>query len=188
MRLYTRDLYARLEQETGQSTGFRPVGFIEVASDPDRLEEYRRVAAFNRYCGVDVHEIGPREIAERFPPARTDDLLAGFYVEGDGRALFAALSLAIPGHRVLLIGTARPELPEAWVAGLEHATRLRLNRLGPKDCSRLLVDAFSSERLAEELGGSLELCPTGELGGAAFALRIPTEAPEAPPRVREEGG
>src|ERR1700759_3140322 len=50
MRKYTRDLYARLEAETGQSTGLRPCGFIEVAGDPDRLEEYRRVAAFNRHC------------------------------------------------------------------------------------------------------------------------------------------
>ncbi|MFO7989136.1 MAG: FAD-dependent oxidoreductase, partial [Desulfotignum sp.] len=56
MRRYGRDLYARLEEETGLSTGFAPVGFIEAAADPDRLEEYRRVAAFNRYCGVDVHE------------------------------------------------------------------------------------------------------------------------------------
>src|ERR1700742_2734713 len=86
MRKYTRDLYARLEAETGQSTGLRQCGFIEVAADPDRLEEYRRVAAFNRYCGVDVHEISPRQIAELFPLARVDDLLAGFYVAGDGRA------------------------------------------------------------------------------------------------------
>jgi glycine cleavage system aminomethyltransferase T/glycine/D-amino acid oxidase-like deaminating enzyme len=86
MRQYTRDLYARLEEETGQSTGFKPVGFIEAAADPDRLEEYRRVSAFNRYCGVDVHEISPAEIGELFPLARTDDLLAGFYVEEDGRA------------------------------------------------------------------------------------------------------
>lgn len=27
-----------------------------------RLEEYRRVAAFNRRCGVDVHEISPDEV------------------------------------------------------------------------------------------------------------------------------
>src|SRR5882672_10735234 len=80
MRKYTRDLYARLEAETGQATGFKPVGFIEVASDRDRLEEYRRVSAFNRHCGVDVHEISPAEIAKLFPIAKTDDLLAGFYV------------------------------------------------------------------------------------------------------------
>jgi 4-methylaminobutanoate oxidase (formaldehyde-forming) len=86
MRRYTRDLYAHLEAETGLATGFKPVGFIEIATEPDRLEEYRRVAAFNRYCGVDVHEISPAQVRELFPLARTDDILAGFYVPGDGRA------------------------------------------------------------------------------------------------------
>lgn len=85
MRKYTRDLYGRLEAETGLSTGFQPVGFIELAAEPDRLEEYRRVAAFNRHAGVDVHEISPAEVKELFPLAKTDDLLAGFYVPGDGR-------------------------------------------------------------------------------------------------------
>ncbi len=84
-RKYTRDLYARLESETGQATGFRGVGFIEVATDRDRLEEYRRVAAFNRYCGVDVHEISAAQVQELFPIAKTDDILAGFYVKEDGR-------------------------------------------------------------------------------------------------------
>jgi 4-methylaminobutanoate oxidase (formaldehyde-forming) len=86
MRKYTRDLYARLEAETGLETGFKPVGFIEVAADADRLEEYRRVSAFNRYCGVDVHEISPAQVRDLFPLAKTDDLLAGFYVKEDGRA------------------------------------------------------------------------------------------------------
>jgi glycine cleavage system aminomethyltransferase T/glycine/D-amino acid oxidase-like deaminating enzyme len=85
MRQYTRDLYTRLEAETGLATGFRPVGFIEVAADEGRLQEYRRVAAFNRHLGVEVHEISPAEVGELFPLARTDDLLAGFYVPGDGR-------------------------------------------------------------------------------------------------------
>src|SRR6188472_2189816 len=86
MRKYTRDLYSRLEAETGLATGFSPVGFIEVAADEDRLEEYRRVSSFNRWCGVDVQEISPREVGELFPLAHTDDVLAGFYVAEDGRA------------------------------------------------------------------------------------------------------
>src|SRR6476660_6291701 len=61
MRKYTRDLYAKLEAETGHSTGFKPCGFIEVAMDQDRLEEYRRVSAFNRLMGIDVHEISPSQ-------------------------------------------------------------------------------------------------------------------------------
>ncbi len=85
MRKYTRDLYSRLEAETGQATGFKPVGFIELATEPDRLEEYRRVSSFNRYRGIDVHEIGPNQVKELFPLAKTDDVLAGFYVKEDGR-------------------------------------------------------------------------------------------------------
>src|SRR5450755_4084389 len=85
LRMYTRDLYARLEAETGLATGLKQVGLIELAIEPGRLEEYRRVAAFNRLCGVDVEEISPREVANLFPLARVDDVLAGFYIPDDGR-------------------------------------------------------------------------------------------------------
>ncbi|MEA1902924.1 MAG: FAD-dependent oxidoreductase [Actinomycetota bacterium] len=95
LRQYTRDLYARLEAETGVATGFDPVGFVELATEPDRLEEYRRVAAFNRYCGVDVEEISAGEVAELFPMARTDDILAGFYVKEDGRANPVDLTMSL---------------------------------------------------------------------------------------------
>src|SRR5256714_8196709 len=64
MRKYSRALYSRLEAETGQATGFAPIGFIEVASDKDRLEEYRRVSAFKRDCGVDGSGRSPREVRE----------------------------------------------------------------------------------------------------------------------------
>jgi tetratricopeptide (TPR) repeat protein len=73
----------------------------------------------------------------------------------EGRAMFASLALAAPEHRILLVGTARRGLPEAWWADLErleHASRMELNRLGPKDLAELLRDAFRSDRLAEELG------------------------------------
>jgi 4-methylaminobutanoate oxidase (formaldehyde-forming) len=95
MRLYTRDLYARLEAETGQSTGFKPVGFIELATDADRLEEYRRVSTFQRHCGVEIHELSPAEVAARFPLARTDDVLAGFHVPQDGRANPVDVTMAL---------------------------------------------------------------------------------------------
>ncbi len=95
MRKYTRDLYARLEAETGVATGFNPVGFIEVACDPDRLEEYRRVSAFNRHCGIDVHEISAAQVGDLFPLARTDDILAGFYVKEDGKANPVDVTMAL---------------------------------------------------------------------------------------------
>ena len=95
IRLYSRDLYARLEAETGQSTGFRPVGLIEAAADEDRLQEYRRVSAFQRLHGLEVEEISPGQIASMFPWARTDDLQAGFWVPGDGRVNPVDLTMAL---------------------------------------------------------------------------------------------
>ncbi|MGO9635380.1 MAG: GcvT family protein [Steroidobacteraceae bacterium] len=95
MRKYTRDLYGRLEAETGQATGFAPIGFIEVAADKGRLEEYRRVAAFNRYCGIDVHELSPREVQHLFPLASIEGLEAGFYVKEDGRVNPVDVTMAL---------------------------------------------------------------------------------------------
>jgi 4-methylaminobutanoate oxidase (formaldehyde-forming) len=95
IRKYTRDLYARLEAETGQATGLKQCGFIELATDADRLEEFRRVSAFNRYCGVDVHEISAKEVQNLFPAARVDDVLAGFYVEDDGRVNPVDVTMAL---------------------------------------------------------------------------------------------
>jgi glycine/D-amino acid oxidase-like deaminating enzyme len=76
-------------------TGFKPVGFIEVACEKDRLEEYRRVSAFNRLCGVDVHEISASEVKKLFPLARVDDILAGFYVKEDGRVNPVDVTMAL---------------------------------------------------------------------------------------------
>ncbi len=95
IRKYTRDLYSRLEAETGQATGFMPIGFIEVASDKDRLEEFRRVAAFNRYCGIDVQELSPRQVGDLFPLAKVDDIEGGFYVKEDGRVNPVDVTMAL---------------------------------------------------------------------------------------------
>jgi heterotetrameric sarcosine oxidase gamma subunit len=83
---YSRDLYARLEQETGHSTGFRPVGHISIATTPRRQEALRREARWMHGFGVEDTEISAREVAEMWPLARTDDILSGFYVADEGRA------------------------------------------------------------------------------------------------------
>jgi len=95
IRKYSRELYSRLEEETGQPTGFHKVGFIEVAANPDRLEEYRRITAFNRRHGVEVQEISPSEIKKLFPLADVSDMLAGFYVPDDGRINPVDITMAL---------------------------------------------------------------------------------------------
>jgi glycine cleavage system aminomethyltransferase T/glycine/D-amino acid oxidase-like deaminating enzyme len=85
IRKHARALYERLAAETGMQTGLVPCGFIELAADEDRLEEYRRISAFNRLQGNDVHELSPSEIKHLFPFAEVNDIKAGFYAEHDGR-------------------------------------------------------------------------------------------------------
>jgi serine/threonine protein kinase/tetratricopeptide (TPR) repeat protein len=90
-----------------------------------------------------------------------DDL---HFAPEEGRALFMALALAAPGHRILLIGAARPSLAESWTAQLAarpQTTRLVLSRLGAKELVHLLGDALKSERLAEELAGLIAVKSDG---------------------------
>ncbi|MBT3713651.1 MAG: FAD-dependent oxidoreductase, partial [Anaerolineae bacterium] len=83
---YTRELMKTLEAETGQSTGFKDIGYLQLACTEDWLEERRRMAVAARRLGVDYQEISPTEVKKMWPLADTDDILAGFYVAEDGRA------------------------------------------------------------------------------------------------------
>ncbi|RME87937.1 MAG: FAD-dependent oxidoreductase [Anaerolineae bacterium] len=82
---YTLELYRTLEDETGLATGYKNVGMLVVASTPDRVEEYRRIAAFDTFFGALMEEIPPQKVRELWPLAATDDILAGFYSPADGR-------------------------------------------------------------------------------------------------------
>jgi glycine cleavage system aminomethyltransferase T/glycine/D-amino acid oxidase-like deaminating enzyme len=142
LRLYSRDLYAKLGELTGQDTGFKPVGLIEAATDRDRLEEYRRVAAFQSQLGLEVHEISPTEIAEKFPWAKTDDLLAGFWVPHDGRVnpvdLTTAFAKGARAKGVQLIegtpATAINTRPSGRVTAVQSVSWSRGEHSGTVEC------------------------------------------------------
>src|SRR5262249_41802498 len=70
LRVYTRDLYARLEAETGQATGLKQVGLIELAIEPGRLEEYRRGAPVQRPWGGGGDQNSAPPAARVVPPPR----------------------------------------------------------------------------------------------------------------------
>ena len=113
----------------------------------------------------------PRLAAERPTVVVIDD----HFAPDEGRALFLALALAAPGHRMFVVGTARPGLPEAWTASVtrnDHASRFDLPRLGAKDLDLLLADVFRSERLAEEL--ALQIATKSD-GNPFFVIEIVRE-------------
>ncbi len=85
MAKYTRDLYERLGEETGQETGFRANGYMQIAGNHERLDSLRRRADFCRMYGVDTEEISAAEVKKMWPLFETNDILAGFYTPDDGR-------------------------------------------------------------------------------------------------------
>ncbi len=86
--IYThgRDLYAKLEKETGISTGFRDVGYLQIATNEERLYEMRRVAAFMRRFGINNHEVSVKEAQDMFPIGDLSDVVGAFLIPEDGRA------------------------------------------------------------------------------------------------------
>lgn len=66
---------------------------------------------FNRFCGIDVHEVSPGQIQELFPYAKVDDLKAGFYVKEDSRVdpIGAAIAMA-KGARLIRSTTTKVKL------------------------------------------------------------------------------
>ena len=83
---YSMRLLGELEEETGQSTGFRQVGSLSIAHSEDRWEELRRVASMNNAFGVTrVDQVTPQEIGKLFPLIDTSGLIGGTFVEHDGK-------------------------------------------------------------------------------------------------------
>ena len=83
---YSQELYQELEKETGLSTGFKRNGSISVALNNERMEELLRSAAMARAFGVEIEEINPEQILERYPKLKIDDVVGGLWLPKDGQA------------------------------------------------------------------------------------------------------
>jgi len=96
MTKYSTDLYRVLEDETGLSTGFRAVGYLQTAGNPERMHKLRREADFLRLMGIEREEISAREVADLWPHIDPTDVLGGFFTASEGRAdpYNVAMSLA----------------------------------------------------------------------------------------------
>jgi 4-methylaminobutanoate oxidase (formaldehyde-forming) len=83
--VYTANLYAALEEETGQSTGFRRCGNLNVAATPERFESLKRTLSAAHGFGIEALLVGPAEIKEKWPLLRTNDLLGAVWTPESGR-------------------------------------------------------------------------------------------------------
>ena len=92
---YSVNLYAGLEQETGQPVGFAQVGNIRLAMNDDRMDEYYQYAATAKTIGVDVRFLTPKEILELWPMCNIDGLVGGIVHPEDGYIQPADLTQAL---------------------------------------------------------------------------------------------
>jgi glycine cleavage system aminomethyltransferase T/glycine/D-amino acid oxidase-like deaminating enzyme len=95
MTKYSRDLYEVLEAETGLSTGFRAVGYLQTSSSDERTHKLRREADFLRLMGIEREEISPAEVADLWPQIDTGFVTAGFYTANEGRADPANVAMSL---------------------------------------------------------------------------------------------
>jgi 4-methylaminobutanoate oxidase (formaldehyde-forming) len=84
LAVYGADLYSRLEEETGQPTGYLRPGSIRVAQTKDRKEEYDRSMQMARAFGIEMEEISLAEARRLFPLLNTEDLVAAWFQPNDG--------------------------------------------------------------------------------------------------------
>ncbi len=86
MARYSAELYGRLEEETGLSTGFRRCGYLQLATTDRNDESLRRETAYMRSVGMTKEVLSQREVADLVPLMRTDDVIHGFWTPDEGRA------------------------------------------------------------------------------------------------------
>src|SRR3954454_14377587 len=72
---YTTDLFAQLEADAEEATGFLQRGSVAVATNHERFEELKRSASMAGLFGLEVEVITPQRISELLPIARVDDLV-----------------------------------------------------------------------------------------------------------------
>ncbi len=92
---YSQELYGTLEEETGISTGFRRCGSITVALTGERREELLRQAAMARAFGVEVGEISPAEVRDKYPHLNIDGVVSGIWLPRDGQGDPANIAQAL---------------------------------------------------------------------------------------------
>ncbi|MEL6550580.1 MAG: FAD-dependent oxidoreductase [Pseudomonadota bacterium] len=82
---YSQELYGALEEETGVATGFKRCGSITVALTEERREEINRQAAMARAFGVEVEEISPAEVKEKYAHLDIAGVTGGVWLPLDGQ-------------------------------------------------------------------------------------------------------
>jgi 4-methylaminobutanoate oxidase (formaldehyde-forming) len=82
---YAPELFPKLEEETGVSTGFRQTGSLSLALTNERMEELGRMASMARAFNVEVEEIGLADVERLYPLLNLSGAVGAVYIPRDGQ-------------------------------------------------------------------------------------------------------
>lgn len=92
---YSVKFYKELEAETGLNAGFSVVGNLRMAQTDARMDEYMLYASTAESAGIPFEWMTPKEIGERWPLVRTEDLKGAIYHPTDGYINPADVTMAM---------------------------------------------------------------------------------------------
>ncbi|OBY26924.1 FAD-dependent oxidoreductase [Leisingera sp. JC1] len=82
---YTARLFRELEEETGQATGYKPNGTINLAIGDVRHEQLLRGHDHAARMGIESFLLSRAELQEKWPWIETDDVKSAFFVPSNGQ-------------------------------------------------------------------------------------------------------
>ena len=92
---YSVDLYKALPGETGQEVSFHVTGNLRLATNEERMDEYRKYCGTANTIGVPFEIVTPAEIAELWPLCNTEGLVGALYHPDDGHIAPADVTQAM---------------------------------------------------------------------------------------------
>lgn len=153
MSLYSIPFYAGFEDELGHPCGYRPQGYLFLATSEPHLRYLRTNQALQKNLGLkDAHMVGPSDVHRMFPQLRADDVLGGSFCSTDGfvdphSAMTGFTSWALEhgaqiwrGTEVIAIKLEAGRVAAVETTRGEVATRLVVNAAGAwaADVARLV--------------------------------------------------
>ena len=92
---YSVKFYQELQEETGMDVGFRNVSNIRLASNQDRMDEFRQYAGVASTIGVQVDFLTPEQVLDYWPMANIEGLVGAIRHPQDGYIQPADLTQAL---------------------------------------------------------------------------------------------
>lgn len=84
LALNTKKIISHLESDINIDVGWKNNGGLFLATNEDRLSEYKRMHTLCKYYGIESYILNKQDIKDLCPLINNDDLVGGLYCKDDG--------------------------------------------------------------------------------------------------------